>query len=195
MITVSKGTDDKYRVLVKDLQKPEASLKAHLLEVIGNFDHEYSYHRQRGAHFLLQNRSRGAARARDRDRHSSLRKGASGKEESSRDSSPQAEETFDDVNLVGGRLIALYLERRQDAGEPLRPRRPAARRRAISRHRFSSRVWWPTQPHRDVLYVQQLRHAGRASFTTTCRPARAPFIVARRSLSIRTNMSGEASLL
>ncbi len=109
VITVSKGTDDKYRVLVKDLQKPEASLKAHLLEVIGNFDHEYSYIGNEGPIFYFKTdheAPRGRVIAID-IRHSG--KGHPEKK-NHREIIPQAEETFDDVNLVGGRLIALYLK-------------------------------------------------------------------------------------
>ncbi len=39
IITVAKGTDDKYRILYKALDAPDAAI----VELIGNFDHEYSF--------------------------------------------------------------------------------------------------------------------------------------------------------
>jgi prolyl oligopeptidase len=50
VITVWKGTDDKYRILVRDLQQPYAMPS----EVIDNFDHEYTFVGNDGPRFYFQ---------------------------------------------------------------------------------------------------------------------------------------------
>ena len=74
VITVWKGTDDKYRILYKDLAEPYAMP----VELIDNFDNEYTFVGNDGPRLLLQDRPRRAQAAADRDRHSHARSGKPG---------------------------------------------------------------------------------------------------------------------
>jgi prolyl oligopeptidase len=100
VITVSKGTDSKYRVLVKDLQNPDAPL----LKVVDNFDHEYSYVGNDATLFyFLTDHEAPRRRLVAFDIHQP-------EKEHHREVIPQVDETLDDVNLVGDTLIASYLK-------------------------------------------------------------------------------------
>jgi prolyl oligopeptidase len=100
IITVSKGTDDKYRILYQDL-RAEGSKP---VELIDNFEHEYTFIDNDGPVFWFKT-DRDAPRARvvaidtrepAPDRWRSL--------------IPQAAETLTGVNVVGDHFFASYLK-------------------------------------------------------------------------------------
>lgn len=100
VITVAKGTDDRYRVLVRDLDEPYGVAQA----VVDNFEHEYSYLGNDGPVFYFKTdhkAPRGRVIAMD------IRRPA---KEDHRELIPQAEAALSDVNLVGNQFIASYLE-------------------------------------------------------------------------------------
>ena len=98
IITVSKGTDAKYRVLYQDLQDRDAKV----VELIDNFDAEYSFIDNDGPVFWFNTNKdapRGKVIAIDvRD------------PKARREVIPQAAETLEDVSLVGDRFLAKYLK-------------------------------------------------------------------------------------
>ncbi|MGE5756295.1 MAG: prolyl oligopeptidase family serine peptidase, partial [Planctomycetaceae bacterium] len=100
IITVAKGTDDKYRILYKPLDDPDAPI----IELIDNFDHEYSFLDNDGPVFWFKtdrDAPRGRLIAIDT---------RSPESEQWKELIPQAEETLNGVGVVGGRFIASYLK-------------------------------------------------------------------------------------
>ena len=100
VITVSKGTDDKYRILYKDLTRPE--LKP--VELIDNFDAEYSFIEHDGPIFWFKTNKdapRGKVIAID-TRDPSPEKWV--------EVIPEAPETLRGVSLVDDKFIASYLK-------------------------------------------------------------------------------------
>jgi prolyl oligopeptidase len=99
IITVSKGTDDKYRILYQDLGSSDSKP----IDLIDNFDHEYTFIDNDGPIFWFQTdvdaprRRVIAIDTRKPDR-------ANWKEVI-----PQFEETLEHVSLVGGQFFASYL--------------------------------------------------------------------------------------
>ncbi len=73
IITVWKGTDDKYRIFYRDLSEPYAMP----VELIDSFENEYAFLANDGPVFL-QDRPRRAAQADHRDRHSQAGEGRTG---------------------------------------------------------------------------------------------------------------------
>ncbi len=100
IITVSKGTDSKFRILYKDLKQDDAKV----VELIDNFEHEYTFIDNDGPVFWFKtNRDapRGRVIAIDTgepapDRWEEL--------------IPQADETLDSVLTAGDRFVASYLK-------------------------------------------------------------------------------------
>ena len=100
MITVSKGTDDKYRVLYKDLKQADAEA----VELIDEFRHDYTFLGNEGPVFWFRTNDdapRGRVIAID-----TRSPGRDAWEEVI----PQVEETLEGVSLVGDRFIATYLK-------------------------------------------------------------------------------------
>jgi prolyl oligopeptidase len=100
VITVSKGTDDKYRILYKDLEKKDAKP----VELIDNFDHEYTFIDNDGPVFWFKT-NRDAARGRVIAIDTRAPAPASW-----RVLIPEAVETLDNVDVVGGHFLASYLK-------------------------------------------------------------------------------------
>ncbi|MBV8608965.1 MAG: S9 family peptidase [Singulisphaera sp.] len=99
IITVTKGTDDKHRILYKALDVPDAAI----VELIDNFDHEYAFLDHDGPVFWFKtdrDAPRGRVIAIDTRRP---------KPEDWKEVIPQAEETLGDVHVVGDRFLASYL--------------------------------------------------------------------------------------
>ena len=99
IITVHKGTDHKYRVFYKDLQRPGAKI----VELIDNFDNEYSFIGNDGPMFYFQT-DLGAPRRRV-VAIDSRKKGPKPDE-----IVPQGEETLEGVSLVNDLFVASYLK-------------------------------------------------------------------------------------
>ncbi len=100
VITVSKGTDDKYRVLVRDLSEPYAMPQV----VIDNFDHEYSFVGNDGpvCYFKTDlDAPRGRLIAIDLGKPQS---------EDYREIIPQTEQTLQRVSMVGDQFVASYMK-------------------------------------------------------------------------------------
>jgi prolyl oligopeptidase len=98
--TVSKGTDNKYRVLYKPLDVPDAAF----VELIDNFDHEYSFLDNDGPVFWFKtdlDAPRGRVIAVD-TRHPEPARW--------KEIIPQTEQTLTDVAVVGNRFFASYLK-------------------------------------------------------------------------------------
>jgi len=100
IITVAKGTDDKFRILYKSLEVPEAPI----VELINNFDHEYSFIDNDGPVFWFKT-DRDAPRGRviAIDTRSPA-------PEHWKEIIPHATETLGSVAVVGDRFIASYLK-------------------------------------------------------------------------------------
>lgn len=101
VITTGIGTDDKYRVSVKDLSKPEGGSP---LELIDNFDNEYTLADSQGSTLYFQTDLEAPRRrviAIDVDRPA---------KENWREVVPQAEQTLIGAQGVGGLLVAQYLK-------------------------------------------------------------------------------------
>jgi len=99
VITVSKGTADKYRVMVKDLAEPYGLP----VDLIDNFDAEYSVIGNDGPLFYFKtdlDAPRGRVIAID------LRKPT---QEHWKELIPQSDDTLQGVNLVGNLFVASYL--------------------------------------------------------------------------------------
>jgi prolyl oligopeptidase len=100
IITVSKGTDNKYRILYQDLT--DKSSKP--IELIDNFDHEYSFIDNDGPIFWFQTDL-------DAPRRRVIAIDTRRPEPSSwKEVIPQSAETLERVNLVGDRFLAVYLK-------------------------------------------------------------------------------------
>ncbi len=100
IITVSKGTDDKYRILYKDLGREGAEA----VELIDEFAHDYTFVGNDGPVFWFRTNDeapRGRLIAIDTREPSRDRW---------REVIPQADETLESVGLVGNRFIATYLK-------------------------------------------------------------------------------------
>ncbi|MBN2295216.1 MAG: S9 family peptidase, partial [Pirellulales bacterium] len=100
VITVSKGTDDRYRVLVKNLDKPHAEP----VELISNFDNEYSFIGNDGSRLFFKNDLDAP-----RGRVIAIDLGKPGRE-NWKEIIPQSDATLTSVTLVGDMFIAQYLK-------------------------------------------------------------------------------------
>ncbi|MDB5349924.1 MAG: f1pep1 [Planctomycetota bacterium] len=102
VITVSKGTDDKYQILYKDL---DADPKATPITIVGNFDDEWTFIDNAGPTFFFKT-----------DRHSPRGKviayNVRGEAPIAEAKTiiPEAAETLQGVNLVGDHFFASYLK-------------------------------------------------------------------------------------
>jgi prolyl oligopeptidase len=99
IITVSKGTNDKYRILYKDLQEPYGLAN----ELIDNFDAEYSFIANDGPVFYFKtdlNAPRGKVIAID------TRKPAEG---NWKEIIPQSNDVLQGIGCVGNLFVAAYL--------------------------------------------------------------------------------------
>ena len=104
VVTVSKGTDDKYRILYKGLADGVVGSPAEPVELIGAFEHDYSFVDNDGPVFWFKTNKdapRGRVIAIDTRRPSP---------EHWVEVIPQAAETLEYVTLVGGRFFAGYLK-------------------------------------------------------------------------------------
>jgi len=99
VITVWKGTDDKYRIVVKDLAEPYGLP----VEVIDNFEHEYSFIGNDGPLFYFLTDL-------DAPRRRVIRFDIHRPQETITQIIPQAKETLSDVSLVSNMLVASYLK-------------------------------------------------------------------------------------
>jgi prolyl oligopeptidase len=100
IVSVAKGTAHKYRVLYKPLDRPDAPM----VELIDNFDNEYSFLDNDGPVFWFKtdhNAPRGRVIAIDTRRPEPA---------GWRELIPEAPETLNDVSVVGGRFLASYLK-------------------------------------------------------------------------------------
>ena len=101
VITVSKGTDDKYRVLFKDL---EADPKAEPTLLVDNFDNEWSFIDNDGPTFFFKtdrDAPKGKVVAHDVGSGKPLAEAAT--------IIPETDDTLQGINLVGDRFFASYL--------------------------------------------------------------------------------------
>ena len=100
IVTISQGTDDKYKILVRDLTDPAGRL----VELVGNFDYDYTFLDNDGPILWFrtnQNAPRGRVIAIDsRDPAP----------ERFKEIIPQTEDTLDKVSVTGDRFIAVYLK-------------------------------------------------------------------------------------
>jgi prolyl oligopeptidase len=100
VITTGRGTDEKYRVTVKDLTEPYAMP----VELIDNFDHEFTFAGNDGAVLYFQT-DVDAPRRRVIAIDLARPQRAAWKEVI-----PQAAETLHEVNLIGNLFVAQYLK-------------------------------------------------------------------------------------
>jgi len=100
VITTGRGTDEKYRVTVKDLAEPFAMP----VELIDNFDHEFTFVGNDGAVLYFQT-DVDAPRRRVIGIDLARPQRAAWKEVI-----PQAEETLQAVNVIGNHFVAEYLK-------------------------------------------------------------------------------------
>ena len=100
VITIGKGTDEKYRIAYKDLSEPYGMP----LDLIDNFDHEYTFVGNDGPVFFFQT---DLDAPRKRVLAIDLRRP---QRENWQQIIPQAEETLQQVSFVGNLLVASYLK-------------------------------------------------------------------------------------
>jgi prolyl oligopeptidase len=100
IITTGKGTDEKYRISYKDLSEPYGMP----LDLIDNFEHEYTFAGNDGQVFFFQT---DLDAPRKRVIAIELRRP---QQENWRQIIPQAEETLQQVRFVGNLLVASYLK-------------------------------------------------------------------------------------
>ena len=151
VITTALGTDAQYRITVKDLAEPDAKL----VELIDNFDHEYTFVGNDGAALFFKTDLDAPRRRLDRHRPAPAAARRTG-----RKSCPQTDEPRSSTSsFVGDRFIATYLK-------DVRPQVQVFSRTG----RFVREVDLPgigavagfqgkRTDTRDVLHVLQLRHA------------------------------------
>jgi len=100
VITVGKGTDDKFRILYQDLTDADAKP----IEIIGNFDYEYSFIDNDGPLFWFKTNNgapRGKVIAIDVRQPDAKHW---------KEVIPEAAETLEGIDVVGGKFLALYLK-------------------------------------------------------------------------------------
>jgi prolyl oligopeptidase len=100
VITVGKGTDDKFRILYQDLTKDDSEP----IEIIGNFDYEYSFIDNDGPLFWFKTNN-GAPRGKVIAIDVRAPEPKNWKEVI-----PEAAETLEGIDVVGGSFLALYLK-------------------------------------------------------------------------------------
>jgi prolyl oligopeptidase len=100
VITVWKGTDDKYRVTYKDIRKPGSKP----VDLIDNFEHEFTFLGNDGPLFYFKT---SVDAPRRRVIAIDIRKPTS---KNWKQIIPQAKETLSEVNLVGNQFFAKYLK-------------------------------------------------------------------------------------
>jgi prolyl oligopeptidase len=101
VITVSKGTDDKYRILWKDLNDPANTIRT----LIDHFYHEYSFIDNEGTKFYFKTDAQAP-----RGRVIAIDLALDDPVKQQIDIIPQAEETLGGVSRVGDVLFAAYLK-------------------------------------------------------------------------------------
>jgi len=99
VITISKGTDDKYRVMVKDLEEPYGMP----VDLIDQFAHEYSFVGNDGARFYFM-----TDLAAPRKRLIAI--DTRNPQQDPTEIIPEAAETLIDVAFIGDRFLAIYLK-------------------------------------------------------------------------------------
>lgn len=100
ILTVWKGTDDRYRIVVKDLQKPDSEP----FELIDNFDYEYSFVGSSGTSLYFQTNLNAPLRriiAIDLNQP---------QPEHWTEVVPETKSTLTSANIVGDRIIGRYLK-------------------------------------------------------------------------------------
>jgi prolyl oligopeptidase len=100
VVTVWKGTDDKYQIFYRDLTEPLAGFR----QLIGEFENEYSFLGNDGPVFYFQTDFKAPRR-----RVIAIDTNQS-EPENWKEIIPEAEETLDGVSLVGDRFLAEYLK-------------------------------------------------------------------------------------
>ncbi len=100
VLMVWKGTDDRYRIVVDDLTKPDEEP----FELIDNFDHEYTFVGNSGSSLFFQtNRDAPRRRVISIDlEHPDV--------EQWREIIPQTDDTLTGVDIVGDQFLATYLQ-------------------------------------------------------------------------------------
>ena len=151
IVTVSKGTDDKYRILYKTLGEANSAF----VELIDNFDHEFTFLDNDGPVFWFKtdlDAPRGRVIAIDTRQPEHARW---------KEIIPQAEETLNGVSVVSDRFIASYLKDAHTQvkvfaidGAPKGP--PGGLARARNGHRVRRQAVGP----RDVLRVHLVHGSG-----------------------------------
>ncbi|MFM7318048.1 MAG: prolyl oligopeptidase family serine peptidase [bacterium] len=101
IVTIGKGTDDKYRLLFKDLYKRDLRPPQHFL---GNFDADYTFIDNEGPNFFFRTNK-------DAPRGKVIAVDVFNPEPTNwKTIIPEAAETLDGVSLVGNKFIAQYLK-------------------------------------------------------------------------------------
>lgn len=101
IVTIGKGTDDKYRLLFKDLYKRDLRPPQHFL---GNFDADYTFIDNEGPNFFFRTNK-------DAPRGKVIAVDVFNPEPANwKTIIPEAAETLDGVSLVGDKFIAQYLK-------------------------------------------------------------------------------------
>ena len=173
VITVSKGTDDKYRIFYKDLAEPYGMP----VELINNFEAEYSFIGNDGPVFYFKtdvDAPRGKVIAMD------IRKPA---RENWKELIPQSKDTLTGVNLVGNMFVATYLK---DAVTAVRFLTSTASTCAMCNSRASAAraALAASAPTPKLSTPSRVSPRLRATIATTSSLAKARFFNRRRLTSI-----------
>ena len=151
VITVWKGTDDKYRVFYKDLNEPYGMP----IELIDNFDNEYSFVGNDGQVFYFQT---DVDAARKRLIAIDIKKP---QRDAWKEIIPQTENVLRGVGFVGDLFIAQYLKDAQTQVVLYTPQGERVENRGVAGDRHGVRVRRQTNRYRDVLFVFKFRGAAQ----------------------------------
>ena len=167
VVTTQFGTDERNRVTIIDLAKPDAKP----FELIDDFEHEYAFVGNAGSIFYFKtdlgrpaaatrgHRPRGRQRRAGRHPAGQISNRPTASIRHWKEIIPQAEPTLIQVGFVGDRFIASYLEDVKPKARVFERDGRFAARRAISGHRRGGRFRRRADRHRNLLCFLQLRHA------------------------------------
>ena len=149
VITVWKGTDDRYQIVHQDLTDPDAQPQM----LIEGFDHDYTLVGNIGSELFFRTNE-------DAPRNRLIAIDVNNPEPQNwREVIPQATDVLDGVNLVGGKIIMDYLQDAQTVvkifdldGQSIRHGRSAGYRHSVGIRRQVRRPG-------NVLYLYKLQYA------------------------------------
>ncbi len=177
ILTLGKGTDDKYRVLYRPLDQPDAE-PVHL---VGNFDADYTFIDNDGPDLLVQDRQGRPARQGRRHRHPPARRSTL-----ERPDPPGRRDPSERPPTSAAILIANYLKDAHSQVKVFYRLRPVRPRSRPARPRHRRRLRRRPRRHRNLLRLHLVHHAPHHLPLRRRQPAKAPSSGSPRSSSTPT---------